>query len=194
MINGPLLSIIILIIVVMFFVIDFGFMNRYDRERETRKGWSWDYTLFTVGMGLVVVLQPWLLPSISWSSAGPFGIGVQILGGILILGSFAVHIWARQHLRQFYVERVEVQNKHQVIQTGPYAYVRHPIISTFFSLAFGLLLLNPSIVTLAVMIYIFWDFSRAALQEEELLTRSLPDYAAYMAQTPRFMPKLGKKS
>ncbi len=193
MINGPLLSIIILIIVVMFFVIDFGFMNRYDRERETRKGWSWDYTLFTVGMGLVVVLQPWLLPSISWSSAGPFGIGVQILGGILILGSFAVHIWARQHLRQFYVERVEVQNKHQVIQTGPYAYVRHPIISTFFGLAFGLLLLNPSIITLAVMIYALWDFSRTALQEEVLLAESLPDYIAYTKKTPRFLPRFWRK-
>lgn len=192
MVKGFILSIILLGIVIIFFVIDYGLMNRYDREREANKGWSWDYTLFTIGLGLVVVLQPWLLPSIGWTTNSIFGIGLQILGGMMVVASFALHLWARQHLRQFYVERVELQNNHQVIKTGPYAYVRHPIITTFFGLAIGVVLLNPSIVTLAVMAYTLWDFSRAAQQEEQLLSTSLPDYAAYMAQTPRFFPRLRK--
>jgi protein-S-isoprenylcysteine O-methyltransferase Ste14 len=194
MLNGFFLSIVILIIVVIFFLIDYGFMSRFDGERESRKGWSWDYTLFTIGLALVVVLQPWLSPSISWISSSLFGIGIQILGFLFILTSFALHIWARQHLRQFYVERVEVQNNHQVIQTGPYAYVRHPIITTFFGLAIGLVLLNPSLVTLAVMVYTYWDFSRAARQEEKLLAQSLPDYADYMKRIPRFLPSLRRES
>jgi len=169
-------------------------MTRFDTERESRKGWSWDYTLFTVAMGLAVILQPWLLPSIGWSTVHAIGLGIQILGITIIIVSLGVHIWARQHLRQFYVERVEVQHKHQVIQSGPYAYVRHPIITTFFGLAIGLLLLNPSVITLAITVYTFWDFSRAALQEEELLSKSLPDYAEYMRNTPRYIPTLGKKS
>ena len=192
MVKGFILSIILLGIVIIFFVIDYGLMNRYDREREANKGWSWDYTLFTIGLGLVVVLQPWLLPSIGWTTNSIFGIGLQIFGGMMVVASFALHLWARQHLRQFYVERVELQNNHQVIRTGPYAYVRHPIITTFFGLAIGVALLNPSIVTLAVMAYTLWDFSRAAQQEEQLLSTSLPDYAAYMAQTPRFFPRLRK--
>jgi protein-S-isoprenylcysteine O-methyltransferase Ste14 len=48
-------------------------------------------------------------------------------------------------------------------------------------------------VTLAVLIYTFWDFSRAASQEEILLKEVLPDYAVYMAQTPQFFPRIGKK-
>jgi len=192
MVKGFTLSIILLGIVIIFFVIDYGLMNRYDREREANKGWSWDYTLFTIGLGLVVVLQPWLLPSIGWTTNSILGIGLQTLGGMMVLASFTLHLWARQHLRQFYVERVELQDNHQVIRTGPYAYVRHPIITTFFGLAIGVVLLNPSIVTLAVMAYTLWDFSRAAQQEEQLLSASLPDYAAYMAQTPRFFPRLRK--
>jgi protein-S-isoprenylcysteine O-methyltransferase Ste14 len=60
-------------------------------------------------------------------------------------------------------------------------------------LIIGLLLINPAIPTLLMVIYTFWDFSRAARQEEELLSRDVPGYAGYMAQTPPFFPRLGVK-
>lgn len=189
MIQGFPLSLVMLIIVIIFFGIDYGFMSRYDPERGSRKGWSWGYTLFTIGMGLVVILQPWFLPKIGWTTESPFGLTLQLLGGVLVTASIALHIWARRHLRQFYVERVELQDNHRVIQTGPYAYVRHPIFTTFFGLAFGVAFLNPSIITLAVTIYTLWDFTKAAQQEERLLAKSLPDYAVYMERTSRFFPR-----
>lgn len=194
MINGFNLSLVIFIVVIVFFVIDFWFMNRYDRKRESRKGWSWDYSMFAIGISLIVILQPWLFPSFGWILDSLFGVTIQVTGTVIILASFALHIWARRHLRQFYVERIELQHKHHVITTGPYAYVRHPIITTFFGLAIGLLLLNPSVITLVVLIYVIWDFLGAAKQEEELLLNSLPEYRQYMTQTPRFLPRLLKKS
>lgn len=194
MIKGPLLSIVMLMVVILFFLIDYGFMNRYDRERDANKGWSWDYTLFTIGMGLAVILQPWLLPGLSWIPNTLFGSILQMAGILLILASFLLHIWARQHLRQFYVERVELQKEHQIIQSGPYAYVRHPVFTTFFGIAIGLVFLNFSIVTICIMLYTFWDFTRAAKQEEELLSRTLPGYMDYIARTARFFPKIGIKS
>jgi protein-S-isoprenylcysteine O-methyltransferase Ste14 len=57
----------------------------------------------------------------------------------------------------------------------------------------GLFLVNPALTTLAMLIYTFWDFTRAARQEEELLSKSLPDYAAYMARTARFLPNPWRK-
>lgn len=192
MISSVSLSVVLLSILVVFFAIDYGFMHRYDRQRASRKGWNWDYTLFTFGFALLVVLQPWLLPVLGWNSTSGFGLGLQILGMALILASFVIHTWARRHLRQFYVERVEVQENHQVIQTGPYAYVRHPIITTFFGVAVGLVCLNPSVVTMLVLGYTVWDFSRAARQEEQVLSKSLPEYEEYMARTPRFFPRIGQ--
>lgn len=194
MINGFNLSLTILIVVIVFYFIDFWFMNRYDQERESRKGWSWDYTLLTIGISLIVILQPWLFPSLGWIPDTPLGVTIQITGIVIILASFALHIWARRHLRQFYVERVEVQNKHQVITTGPYAYVRHPIITTYFGLSIGLLFLNPSVVTFIVVLYAIWDFLGAAKQEEQLLLNALPKYRDYMSRTPRFLPRLLRKS
>ncbi len=192
MIKGFYLSLAMLAIMLVFFTMDFWYMNRYDRERESGKGWSWDYTLFTIAMALIVILQPWLAPWLGWTTTLRWGLVLQIVGSILVLLSFGLHIWARRHLRRFYTERVEVQQDHQVVNTGPYAMVRHPVFTSFFLMVMGLFLLNPALVTLAIMFYTFWDFSRAAQQEEELLSKTLPDYTAYMAKTSRFLPRLRK--
>jgi protein-S-isoprenylcysteine O-methyltransferase Ste14 len=72
--------------------------------------------------------------------------------------------------------------------------VRHPIITSFFGLVIGLFLINPAIPTLLLILYTFWDFSKAARREEILLSKSLPDYQAYLDRTPRFLPHLwGRK-
>lgn len=192
MINGIGLSLVIFVIVFSFLAMDFWYMHRYDRERESGKGWSWDYTLFTIVMSLVVILQPWLVPSLGWTTTASCGLGLQVIGGILVILSFGLHIWSRRHLRRFYTERVEIQQRHHVINTGPYAVVRHPVFTSFFMMVIGIFLINPALTTLTVMSYTFWDFSRAAQQEEELLSKTLPDYIAYIEKTSRFVPRLRK--
>ena len=186
MIYGLPLTILLLIVVLIFYAIDFAFLSRYDRERESGKGWAWDYTLLTVAGALLVILQPWLLPTLGLDVNAAWGLAIQIAGLTCCVFSFAIHVWARLHLQKFYAERVEVQSDHRVIQSGPYSFVRHPVITSFFLLGFGLLLLAPAVTTLLAFIYVLWDFTRAARQEEELLTRTLPGYTDYIRHVPRF--------
>lgn len=139
MIQGTALSILLAIIVITFFVLDFYFMFRYDSDRKQNgKGWAWDYTVFTIILGLIILLQPILLPKLSWYVDFMFGLLIQIIGGVCVIMSFALHVWARTHLRHFYTERVEVQDGHRVIDSGPYSMMRHPVITSFFLLAGGL--------------------------------------------------------
>jgi protein-S-isoprenylcysteine O-methyltransferase len=114
---------------------------------------------------------------------------IQVVGAIVILSALALHVWSRIHLQHFYAERVEVQPEHKVIDTGPYALMRHPVITSFFGIAAGLFLINPSPLTFAALLYTIWDFSRAARQEESLLSETLPGYADYARHTPRFLPR-----
>jgi len=140
MIHGITLTFILAVIILLFFIVDFYFLSLYDPDREEAgKGWSWDYTLFTVALGSLVLLQPVMFPKLGLSSASPLGFAIQVIGGIVVLLSFGLHIWARQHLRHFYTERVEVQGGHQVINTGPYSLMRHPVFTSFFLLAGGIL-------------------------------------------------------
>ncbi len=194
MITGIYLSALLFVIVALFFIMDFYFMHRYDRDRaDERKGWSWDYTLFTFGLGLAIVLQPALWPGIGFYTSAAWGLFIQVFGFILVSISFGLHIWAREHLKKFYTERVEVQPNHQLVDSGPYALVRHPIITSFFALALGILFVNPALTSLGAVIYAFWDFLRAAAQEESALSRDVPGYAAYRQRVPRFLPRLSRR-
>jgi protein-S-isoprenylcysteine O-methyltransferase Ste14 len=186
-------SIATLLTIVLFYLMDFALIRRYDRKRQASgSGRSWDFTFFIFVMVTVLVLQPLLLPILSFRTTAPWGLVIQMIGAFIVLIALALHIWSRVHLQHFYAERVEVQPEHQVIDTGPYQLMRHPVITSFFGIATGLFLINPSILTLATLLYTIWDFSRAAQQEEELLTKTLPGYADYARRTPRFLPRLSR--
>lgn len=191
MLLGAPQSIAILLTIVLFYAIDFVLIHRYDKKRQaTGSGRSWDFTLFIFVMVAALVVQPVLLPIISFRTTESWGLIIQILGVITILIALALHFWSRVHLQEFYAERVEVQPEHKVIDTGPYHLMRHPVITSFFGIAAGLFLINPALTTLASLLYTIWDFSHAAKQEEDLLSKTLPGYAEYAQRTPRFLPRV----
>ncbi|HSG43491.1 MAG TPA: isoprenylcysteine carboxylmethyltransferase family protein [Anaerolineales bacterium] len=193
MLTGIPQAAITLITIILFYTIDFVLIRRYDKLRQASgSGRAWDFTFFIFLLVAILVLQPVLLPSISYRTEATWGLVIQLAGGFLILDSIALHIWSRVHLQHYYAERVEVQPGHQVIDTGPYKLMRHPVITSFFGIASGLFLVNPALTTLAALLYTIWDFTRAAQQEEDLMIKTLPGYADYGRQTPRFLPRLRK--
>jgi protein-S-isoprenylcysteine O-methyltransferase len=191
MLTGIYQSVITLLTVGSFYTIDSLLIRYYDRQRQASgSGRAWDFTLFIFAMVAVLVLQPVLLPVISFRTDQLWGLAAQMLGIFIIIASFALHIWSRAHLQHFYAERVEIQPEHKVIDTGPYALMRHPVITSFFGIAAGLFLINPALTTLAALLYTIWDFVQAAKAEEVLLTKTLPGYADYARRTPRFLPRV----
>jgi protein-S-isoprenylcysteine O-methyltransferase Ste14 len=177
--------------ILLFYAMDFALIRRYDRQRTASgSGRAWDFTLFIFIMVAALVLQPVLLPGISYRTTETWGLVIQVIGIMMIFSSLALHIWSRAYLGQYYAERVEVQPGHQVINSGPYQFMRHPVITSFFGIATGLFLMNPALTTLTALLYTIWDFTRAARQEEDLLTQTLPGYADYARRTPRFLPRV----
>ena len=193
MLLGIAQSIATLATIIAFYAMDFTLIRRYDKQRQTSgSGRAWDFTVFIFATVAVLILQPVLLPILSFRTAETWGLIIQILGVFIILAALALHIWSRVHLQHFYAERVEVQPEHKVINTGPYQLMRHPVITSFFGIATGMFLINPALTTFAALIYTIWDFTRAAKQEEDLLTKTLPGYAEYAHQTPRFLPRVSR--
>ena len=191
MLLGALQSIATLLTIVLFYAMDFALIQRYDKKRQASgSGRSWDFTFFIFVMVAILVLQPVLLPAISFRTTEIWGLMIQTICAVSILLALALHIWSRVHLQEFYAERVEVQPQHKVIDTGPYHLMRHPVITSFFGIAGGLFLINPALTTLAALLYTIWDFGHAAKQEEDLLSRTLPGYAEYAQRTPRFLPRV----
>ena len=191
MLTGIVQSVITLLTVAIFYTIDSILIRHYDRQRHASgSGRAWDFTFLIFAMVAVLVLQPMLLPILGFRTDQLWGLVIQMFGVFIILAALGLHIWSRAHLRHYYAERVEVQPEHKVIDTGPYQLMRHPVITSFFGIATGLFLINPALTTLAALLYTIWDFMRAAKQEEDLLTKTLPGYADYADRTPRFLPRV----
>src|SRR5574341_1275822 len=80
-----------------------------------------------------------------------------------------------------------------LVRHGLYAYVRHPIYAGMLLVFVGIALLRttwPVVVSCALAC--LWLMVQAKLEEIDLLQR-LPAYREYMAQVPRFVPRLWRR-
>jgi len=54
---------------------------------------------------------------------------VRIAGFVIAVAGLALALWARVHLAENWSSRVRICVGHELIRTGPYAHLRHPIYS-----------------------------------------------------------------
>ena len=190
MLTGIPQSTAIFVTGLVYYLVDFRLMRHYGVSKPQDPGArSWRYTILMIVFWLLLVVQPVLLPEVGVSTSSRWGLLLQVVGVSLIVCGMALHWWARSHLKQFYVEDVQFMEGQYLVDTGPYSRVRHPVFTSFFFIAVGMLLINPALTTLAMLLYALFDFTKAARDEEELLLEKLPEYAKYMERTGRFFPK-----
>jgi len=88
---------------------------------------------------------------------------------------------------------IQVQKDHQLLQTGPYRSIRHPVYTAIISIALGqtLFFLSPPLALVTVLLAgLAWY--RARLEETLLASPAAfgKTYEVYMARTGRFLPRL----
>lgn len=75
--------------------------------------------------------------------------------------------------------------------TGPYSRVRHPQYAGFVLILLGFLLQWPTLLTLLMFPVLTAMYARLArIEEREVRVRFGPEYDAYAARTPAFLPRL----
>lgn len=193
MVTGLQLSLSLFLVFAIFYGMHFWLIRKYDPMREKGSSGAVMYTVVGLFVSLLLILQPAVLPILGFYTGAAWGITLQTFGLIMFFCSLLLHWWARSNLQQFFGERIEVQKGQRLIETGPYAYIRHPIYTSFFLFSFALLLLNPSIPILLLIGYTFWDFLRLVSDEEKLLGENILGYREYINRTSRFFPYPGKR-
>lgn len=79
-----------------------------------------------------------------------------------------------------------------LVETGAYGLVRHPIYSGIILAAFGWAILRASVIAIAIAAALAAFFGLKAAREEVWLEQRYPGYAAYRARTRRFIPWIGR--
>ncbi len=117
--------------------------------------------------------------------------GLDVLGVTLTALGVGLAIWARFYLGGNWSSAVTVKVDHQLIRTGPYAWVRHPIYSGFLLAMLGTALARREVrgfIAIGLLWLGLWIKSR---MEEVFMRRTFgAEYAAYSASTGALVPRL----
>jgi protein-S-isoprenylcysteine O-methyltransferase Ste14 len=122
------------------------------------------------------LLEPWASPAIAWLGAACAALGV------------AFAIWARAYLGRNWGMPASVKENPELVTTGPYALVRHPIYSGMI-LAVAGSALTSGLWWLIVLAVTGAYFLMSARKEERLMAQTFPEtYPAYKARTKMLVP------
>jgi len=151
------------------------------------------YALFTI-VFVVLALQIDRLLSLPHLIPGPLNIIFSL--PILSLALFMMG-WSVLNFLEVKGTPVPFNPPPVLVASGPYAYVRNPMLTGVFILLFGLgaLFRSISLVFLFTPLFILFNvWELKAIEEPELVKRLGEEYLEYKKRTPMFIPNLRAKS
>jgi protein-S-isoprenylcysteine O-methyltransferase Ste14 len=162
------------------------FAKRTLEPSGIRAGWR-----IAVAVMLVVGTRSWWLPpfasgvSLWHTTAGLAGVGAAVTAAGLL-----VALWARAVLGRNWSGAIVLKQHHELIDRGPYAFVRHPIYTGVLLMVLGVVMVagtRGGVMLFGTMVAALIVKAR---REERLLTKHFPEvYPLYRARVPaRLIP------
>lgn len=134
------------------------------RRRESDPSRALHELLLTSSLVMLFLRLPGLtgrwLPEGAWPIAA---------GLALHVGSFALAVWARRHLGRHWSGAITEKVGHELVRSGPYRLVRHPIYSAMFGMTIGTALVSGewhALVGVALLVIAY--ARKIALEERNL--------------------------
>jgi protein-S-isoprenylcysteine O-methyltransferase Ste14 len=143
--------------------------------RESRYSRKVHQVFVNLALALVVVPGDWsprFLPdtgAITWMC-----LGIQTL-------SLVLNVWARRHLASNWSGEITIKVGHELIQSGPYRYLRHPIYTGILGMFFGAAGVSGHATALLGFVIALLAYRRKiALEEENLKVAFGAVYQRYL--------------
>jgi protein-S-isoprenylcysteine O-methyltransferase Ste14 len=137
-----------------------------------------------------VIIPAWM----SWSAL-PFPVWSRWLGVAVALGGFALLQWSQQSLGMNWSDAPKLLEGQEMIASGPYRWIRHPIYAAFLLILGSLLLISANWFVGAMWIGMtsLDVASRMNAEEAMMLGQFGERYQAYMRRTGRLFPRILKR-
>lgn len=143
---------------------------------------------FPVGLGWWLLAYPALPPPMNFVVIPRTELS-QLAGVAICIYGLAFTVWARRTLAGNWSSDVTFKQGHELICTGPYRFVRHPIYTGLLIMSLGSAIEIGRLhcwMSLPITAVGFWI---KLSQEERLLLRHFPDeYPAYQKQVKALVP------
>jgi len=128
------------------------------------------------------------LPVFSFLNFAPVHPVLGVIGVIMCAGGLGFLVAARRELGRNWSQTVSAKEGHELITSGPYRYVRHPMYTGGIVACLGsAIVCGGAFVFLLVLLGGLFLWRVGA--EDRLMMRQFPDaYPAYKARTPALIP------
>ena len=144
-----------------------------------QKGWDkYVVIVLLVGFTSWIVVMPLDAKRFAWTLFFPSGL--KVAGGVMLVLSF--FLFFRSYSDNTFLSplvRIQTERKQQVISTGVYGFVRHPMYLAGILLFMGTPLLLGSLYGLALGMALSFLLAARILGEEKMLEDELEGYDAY---------------
>lgn len=157
-------------------------------EKRTKISEDWRVSLIRGLLGLIFFFLPlyclwtgWLIkPWIIFKS----------IGYLTLVCAFLIRIWSQTSLGTNWSTGIKLAKKHELIQVGPYKYIRHPMYISYLLTAFGMVCLTMNVcLMIPWAFYLYMVFVRASNEEALLAQRFGSAWTLYAKKTGMFWPK-----
>ena len=158
-------------------------VERRMQFREKVKEQKWIMRAGTL-ISLIGLVIPSLDHRFGWTRQlfGAVPLRVNIVAQVLALTGYLVTMWVI-HVNRFAARTIRVEKGQQVISTGPYRVVRHPLYAGGVVMWLASAPALGSYVALPFFALLIPIFVARLLSEEKVLRQELPGYAEYCEGT-----------
>jgi protein-S-isoprenylcysteine O-methyltransferase Ste14 len=153
---------------------------------------SWVYSLpIVLGSIMLLPLTERLLDAKQLYHPGDTG---TYLAAIVVVLGIAFTWWGRIHLGHLWSNAITHKEDHRIVDTGPYAVVRHPIYTgQIIALLASGIAIATSTALVGVLLIVFGQWQKARLEERFLVAElGAEAYGAYSRRVPMIVPFLGR--
>jgi len=141
-------------------------------------------------LGIFLLVAPRLSPLLRHALT-PHTDFAAAIGAVVCLLGLTVAIWSRRTLAGNWSATVTFKQGHELVQTGPYRFVRHPIYTGILLMILGSVIGAGRLQSWLGFLIVCVGFWIKLKQEESLMLRRFPDqYPAYRTRVEALVPFL----
>lgn len=157
------------------------------KSQDSESKWSTALHQIVLNAALVLLFWPapglgrWFLPQ-RWHFLAAVGVAIQF-------AFFALAIWARRHLGKNWSAEVRIGEGHELVTSGPYRHLRHPIYTAMLGMFLGTALASSQVHALVAIVLLFLAYIRKTRLEENILEKTFgAQFDAYRRESWSLVP------
>lgn len=158
-------------------------------ERQSSIGWRLIIIIGIIVVIALVKIMPQSYLQTLTSKIIPNNLTSEIIGSLITILGLGIMIWARTILGRNWSGSIVFKKDHELVTSGPYRFVRHPIYTGMITMLIGASIYYGFIFLFLFTILVFASLTLKSRQEERLMIKHFgKKYINYKKKTKAIIP------